>query len=526
MGSDHIGQLVTRAALVTPDQVALRTLSGIDRTYSELDARTTRLANGLLAKGFTRGDRIAAWLDTCPQYWELYLAIAKAGLVLVPINAMFTEHEAAYQLEDSGAVALFHLERLGDVAARLGTAHGLRMLVPIGNWNQAEGPFEDLIMLGGPELPEPPDEDDLYVISYTSGTTGRPKGAMVTHRTLMGTSRIVGLNYRIWPGSTLANYANMSFVATVLSLMFGHLYVGGTIILLEPLSGPAELIDILERERATFTYVPSPWVEGFTEAAAANPAAWQHVKVVLHSASKCSPDSLRRLADVVGDRYMEGWGMTEASGSPLTVTRPGAVAGGNSAHDFFASVGKPCTEVAVRVVDEDGRDVPHDGHAVGELVVQSPSMVVGYWNRTTETAAAFRDGWFHTGDLGSMDASGYVYVNERRTDLIVSGGMNVYPSEIENVILRLDGVREVAVVGAPHERWGMTPVAFVVAEDSAEIDAEAVVRHCDVYLARYKRPSAIEMIRELPRNASQKVLRRVLRESAAASMTPTVAPGR
>jgi acyl-CoA synthetase (AMP-forming)/AMP-acid ligase II len=513
MGLDRIAHLVTQTAQLHPDRAVIRS-SSLVRTYAEFDERTNRLAHALLDGGLVKGDRVAAWLDTCPQYIELYLAVAKAGLVLVPINSLFTEHEASYQLEDSGASALFHVGRLSEAAERLAARFELALVVPVGDFAAADQAYEDLLARGSDELPPEPGEDDLYVLSYTSGTTGRPKGAMVTHRTLMNTCRILGHSYRTPLGSVCIYHANMSFVATVLALIMGHLFVRGTIVLADPGATPEEVIELIGDEKGTFTFLATPWLEPMTKAAAANPEAWQQVRAFLHSASKASPDVLRSWADVIGHRYMEVWGMTEASGCAFTVTTPDEVTAGSDAVDFFASVGRPAVEVAVRVMDEWGNELPHDGVSVGELAVQSPSVVVGYWNRPEATAAAFRDGWFHTGDLGVIDAAGYIYVTERRTDLIVSGGMNVYPSEIERTLLELHGVRDAAVIGIPHERWGETPVAFVVTAPAARVTEEDVLRHCAEFLARYKRPSQVRFLEELPRNASQKVLKRILRDDA------------
>lgn len=510
---DQIGRMLTNAAAQHPQRTALKTRDGLERSYAELDERTTRLANALLDEGFVPGDRIAAWLGTCPQYLELYFAVAKAGLVLVPVNVLFTEHEASFQIEDSGAAALFHTVERAEQAAALGERYGLRRTYEIGDWHDTDSVFERLLRSGGTDAPPEPDEEALFVLSYTSGTTGRPKGAMVTHRSLKNTARNHAHSYRTPQGSVLVYYANMSFVATVLGLIMGHVFVRGTIVMITALDGPEQAMDAIEQEQGTFTFVPSPWLQPMTDLARAHPEKWQQMRSFVHSASKAPAATLERWAEVVGHRYLEGWGMTEGSGSLFTVTDVDDVVKGSKARDFFASTGRPCIDVVVKVVGEDGQDLPHDGVTIGELVVRSPAMVAGYWNNPEATAKSFRDGWFHTGDLGSVDEEGYVYVTERRTDLIVSGGMNVYPSEIEYCIADLDGVAEVAVVGTSHERWGETPVAFVVRAAGSTLTEEDVVGHCATYLARYKRPSAVTFIDELPRNASQKVLRRVLRES-------------
>ncbi len=509
---DQIGRVLVTGAAQHPERVLLKTTDGLSRTYAAFDERTTRLANALLGAGLAPGDRIAAWSGTCPQYLELYFAVAKAGLVLVPVNSLFTEHEAAYQIEDSGAVALFYEAAKADKAQGLAERHGLRVLHEFGDWHEATSEYESFVAAASATLPPEPDEDALFVISYTSGTTGRPKGAMVTHRTLKNTARNHAHSYRTPQGSVCLYYSNMSFVATVLGLLISHVFVRGTIVMMTDVDGPDSVMEAIGREQITFTFVPTPWIPAMTELAKQHPDKWQQMRTFVHSTSKAPPAQMRRWAEVVGHRYLEGWGMTEASGSLVTVTDVDSVVKGSSATDFFASAGRAAIDCGVRVLGEDGEELPHDGVSVGELVVSSPALVVGYWNLEEKTATAFRDGWFYSGDLGAMDAEGFIYVTERRNDLIVSGGMNVYPSEVEACIAEMSEVADVAVVGGPHERWGQTPVAFIVLSATANIDEQGIVDHCTQYLARYKRPTSVRFVDELPRNASQKVLRHVLRD--------------
>ena len=509
---DQIGRVLTTGAAQHPERLLLKTTDGLSRTYAEFDERTTRLANALLDAGYEPGDRIAAWSGTCPQYLEVYFAVAKAGLVLVPVNSLFTEHEAEYQIEDSGAVALFCEASKVDKAATLAAKHGLRLLPTFEDWNDPTTSYELFLAAGSTTLPPEPDENDLFVISYTSGTTGRPKGAMVTHRTLKNTTRNHAHSYRTPQGSVCLYYSNMSFVATVLGLLISHVFVRGTIVMMVDVDGPESVMDAIEREQITFTFVATPWIPAMTELAKQHPEKWQQVRTFVHSTSKAPPAQMRRWAEVVGHRYLEGWGMTEGSGSLFTVTDVDSVVKGSAADDFYASAGRAAFDCGVRVVDEDGRDLPHDGVSVGELIVTSPALVVGYWCKEEATRKAFRNGWFYSGDLGAMDKDGFVYVTERRNDLIVSGGMNVYPSEVEACIAEMATVAEVAVVGGPHERWGQTPIAFVVCRDGAVIKEIEVVDHCTRFLARYKRPTRVMFVDDLPRNASQKVLRHVLRE--------------
>lgn len=510
---DQIGKVLQLAALQHPGRYALKTTDGLCRTYAELDDRTSQLANALVDAGFQKGDRIAAWSSTCPQYLELYFAVAKAGLVLVPVNSLFTKHEAIYQLEDSGAIAVFYSADKREDALKVGGGLGLQRLVNFGDWHDRASEYERLLSKGSPKCLPQPDEDALFVLSYTSGTTGHPKGAMVTHRSMKNTMRTLAHSYRTPQGSIVLYHANMSFVATVLALLLGHIFVRGTIVMLTPVTGPESVMEAIRREKANFTFIPSPWIEPMIELVNKNPEGWQQMRSVVHSASKAPAEQMKRWGEAVGHRFLEGWGMTEGSGSLFTVTDADDVAVGSQARDFYASVGRAALDVAVRVVDEDDNDVPHDGKTIGELVVCTPALAVGYWNNEEATRKSFKNGWFYTGDLGAIDDAGYIYIAERRTDLIISGGMNIYPSELEHCIAVLGDVAEISVVGVPHERWGETPVAFIVAREGSSLTKEQVLEHCEEHLARYKRPSEVRFLDALPRNASQKVLRRVLRDA-------------
>jgi acyl-CoA synthetase (AMP-forming)/AMP-acid ligase II len=511
---DTVGGLVTLAAQRDPDRVALRQVGGRERTYGELDSRTTRLANALVDLGLVPGDRVGVWLDTCAEYVEIYIASAKAGLVVVPVNGLLTAHEAAQIIGDCEPRAFFYTRRLAESVPQ--ATAGTSLVVTVEIDCAVDGisvQLEDLINAGATtELPAPA-ADDLFMLGYTSGTTGLPKGAMLTHRSVLAASHIHAIAYRL-PMYSVACFAfNMSFVATITGLVFPHFYVMGTVVLAGPVPDVTRLIDVIDAERCTMVYVPTPWIRPFVELAESRPEAWRQLQTVVHSASKADPADLRALVDLVGPKLVEAFGMTELSGSAIAATIEEDYADGARARDVFDSTGRPTVGCAVRLADEDGQEVVHDGVTPGELVVRSPALMAGYWRRPKESAAVIRDGWYHTGDIGAIDSAGYIYVFERRTDLILSGGMNVYPTEVENVIGRHPDVAAVAVVGLPHAKWGQSPVAVVVREDGSMVDAEAIIEYCRTQLASYKKPSEVRFVDELPRNASNKILRRKIRET-------------
>jgi len=505
------GDLVALGARRAGRAVAVQDRDGRSVTYAGLDERSNRLAQALLAQGLGRGDRVAAWMEDCREYVELYLAAAKAGLVMVPINARYRAGEAAHQLGDSGAAALVWTAGLNGEVARLGLAPSDLVTIATDPAADARHSYDDVLAAGAPVRPPAPEPDDLFILGYTSGTTGAPKGAMLTHRSVLAIARLNALSYRLPPGSVAALTGSMSFVATVPAHVLSHLFVGGRAVIMGRWD-PDTLLATVRRERATFTYVPTPLLDDVTAALAADAAAAATLVSVLHSASKAEPRRLAALAAVIGDRFVEGWGMTENSGGLVTATTRADVRGDTAAADVFASAGRAVPESVVEVVDGDGQPLPHDGSSVGELVVRSPALLAGYWHNPAATAAALHDGWYRSGDLGCLDPAGYVYLTDRRTDLIVTGGMNVYPSEVERCLAALAGVRECAVVGVPHERWGQTVTAAVVARPEAALSEAAVVDHCRRHLAGFKKPTAVVFLDALPRTPNLKVARAELRQ--------------
>ena len=517
-GAASIGEHVHLGALRTPHRAAIAMADGPVRTYLDLDERTNRIAQSLLGHGLRPGDRLAIWMHNCLEYLDVYLACVKAGIVVVQVNIRHTVFEATFQLEDSGASALVFGETVAQQVESLDAASDLRLLVHSGlQPSRGSIPLDDLIARGAHVMPPAPGDDELMVIGYTSGTTGFPKGAMLSHRSVRTLGQTNAITCRYTMGSTQVFALSMSFTAGIPAHILTHLYVGGTTVLL-PDWDTELLVDQIERHRATFTIVPSPPIPQFCDLVEANPRRVSSLVGVLHSASKAPPEHLERMVAAIGPRLIEGWGMTENSGGLIAATTADDYLQGRP--EIFSSTGRPGPDVVIRLVDELGNPLPHDGETVGQLVAHSASLARGYWNNPEASAKTFQNGWYFSGDLGRIDPEGYVYILDRRPDLIITGGMNVYPSELERVIMTLDGVAEVAVVAAPHERWGQTPVAYVVSDDPAVTEA-AVLAACHEQLAGYKRPSRVHVLADLPKNASGKVMRHKLREQAADESDPT-----
>lgn len=503
---DTAAALVERAARLAPRTVAVVSPEGREVTYADLVTGARRLGQWLLDGRLDVGDRVAVWMDDCVEHVEVYIACTLAGLVVVPVNARFTEHEARHLVTDSGARILL----CSAVTAE--RARALAVDLPTLAVHTVTGPesMEDLVA-GQPAparaLPTPPADAPL-VIGYTSGTTGRPKGAVLTQGSIAALARMNALSYRLPVGSVAAMTGSMAFVAVVPAHVFSHFHVRGTVRLLGEWTVHS-LLDSIEQHRVTFTYVPTPLLGDFADAAEGCPDRWASLETVLHSASKAAPEKLERLASVIGGRLVEGWGMTENSGGLMTATTPEDARPGSGR---LETVGRAVAEVEVEVIGADGRPLPHDGEALGELTYRSPALMAGYWGLPDATARSLVDGWFRTGDLGTIDPDGYVSLTERRVDLIVSGGMNVYPFEVEQVLLRHSDVAVCCVVGVPHERWGQSVAAVVVRREGSTVSEVELVEHCRTYLAGFKKPTRIDFVDSLPTTSSLKISRNAVRE--------------
>jgi len=514
-GLHDIGTVIANNAQRSPDRAVIKTPSGESRAYGELDERTNRLCNALRGIGLEPGDRIAAWMDDVPEYIELYVAAAKAGLVMVPLNVRLTPGEASFQIERTTPRALVYTVDQAEKVAELAILDGIELIAARTRAGRPSGPrdFEALIEGGAADRIAPPDREDPFMICFTSGTSGFPKGAVLTHRSVMNMAVTQFIALRIPLYGTNVQAVSISFPATIASHIMPHMVAGGTNILAAGKWESDRILDIIQRENATHTNVPIPVLPEFIECARAKPESWKSLVSVLTAGQRADPTILGEFAEVIGSRYLEGWGMTEIGGGLATATSPGDPFDPDGPEDLYASCGRAAPATMVRAVDEDRNPLPLGRDGVGELAVRCTSVCTGYWNDPEASAKALQDGWYYTGDMGAVDHTGYVYISDRRTNLIVSGGMNIYPAEIELVLDGCPGVEEVAVVGASHSRWGQTPVAVVVAKKGTDLDEAAVIEYSRQNLASYKKPTRVLFVDELPRTTGQKIARGQLKET-------------
>ncbi|MEV6770765.1 fatty-acid--CoA ligase FadD5 [Nocardia sp. NPDC051030] len=504
-----VNQVATHAAM-RPDHVAFR-CKGVDTTWSQLHERSEKFADALARRGVGFGDRVLLLALNYVEYIEAVMGINALGAIAVPVNFRLTPPEVAYIVADSGGKAIVTDTVLQPLAsAMLAQAETLETCVVI-NGQTGEGVigYDDFLAEAG-EAHAPLDipEDTPCLIMYTSGTTGTPKGAVLSHANMNSQAITCFRAMEITPESVGFCTSPLFHIAGLGSLTPYFLLGGKTV--LHPLGAfdATEWLDAVEAEQATTAFcVPVQW-----QLICEEPTVAQRklaLKMLCWGAAPASDSVLQAMADCFPEaQNVAVFGQTEMS--PIT-----CVLEGKDALTKLGSVGKPIPTIQVRVVDDEMNDVAPG--EIGEIVYRGPTMMSGYWNRPEATAEAFHGGWFHSGDLVRQDDEGFIYVVDRKKDMIISGGENIYCAEVENVLFAHPKIHEAAVIARPHEKWGEVPVAVVALIPGVEdLTLEELTPFLNESLARYKHPKELVIVTELPRNASGKVVKVELRKEFSA----------
>ncbi|MBN6039005.1 long-chain fatty acid--CoA ligase [Amycolatopsis sp. 195334CR] len=485
MRDEGLGSWPSRRARMTPDRIAL-VHGDRELSYAALAARSAGLAHGLRSLGVRRGDRVAYLGPNHPAYLETLFATASLGAVFVPVNSRLAAPELAYVLDDAGVSVLVHASPV-EVAAR--------ELLAVGGARYEE-------FASGPA--EPPDEPvslgDPCLIMYTSGSTGRPKGAVLSHGNLTWNCVNVLVESDLSGGEVALVAAPLFHTAALGMTCLPTLLKGGTAVLMESFD-PAAALALIARHRVTLLFgVPAMY-----DAMAAQPgwasADLSSVRTLLCGGAPVPPSTIRRYLDR-GLAFVQGYGMTEAAPGVL-VLDPAA------ARTKAGSAGVPSFFTDVRVAGPAGEPVPPGER--GEIVVRGPNVMLGYWNQPAATDQALAGGWLHSGDVATVDGDGYFTVVDRLKDMIISGGENVYPAEVEAAALDHPDVELCAVIGAPDPKWGEVPRAVVVRRPGTALTADELRAHLRERLAGYKVPKYVEFREELPRTGSGKIRKAELR---------------
>ena len=507
-----IGKIITQRALITPHREAL--IYG-DRvfTFEQMNLRVNRLANSLLALGVKKGDRVGLLMNNSNYFLESYFAVSKIGAVLVPLNTRLSVPELEFILQDCGVTCfLFGSTFAGEVSQMAFCREGRPMICDGATDLNGVSDYEAFIAKARPDEPIADiKEEDLNVIMYTSGTTGYPKGAMLSHRGMYGAGveMLIGLHYQ-YPERCMI--LGPFFHSGSITPFLGHVVRGVCTVVMAKFDA-YEALSLIERYRIKMMIGVTTIMKRMLqvpELPKFNLSAWQYA---ILPGSPLPFEVVEEAHSRLGVLCQNLWGMTELCG-------PGTFVNIEEILNRPESAGTPYFNVDLRIVDYKGRQVPSG--EVGELIVMAPHMMMGYWNRPEATAETIRDGWLHTGDLARMDGDGFLYVIDRKKDMLVSGGENVYPAEIERVIREIPQVLEVSVIGVADEEWGEVPRAFIQKVEGSPLSAESVISYCREKLAGYKIPKNIVFLDELPKTPSGKVLKRLLREwdKAAAESHP------
>jgi fatty-acyl-CoA synthase len=498
-----VGRILAQRALITPDREAL-IFEEKTFTFRQLNQRANRMANALLELGVKRGDRVGVLMFNGNEFLETYFAVAKIGAVLVPLNTRLAAPELDFILSDCGVTEFIFGHGFEEKVNGMDYPKRVNHRISSRDSNIPDTlHYEDLIRQADEEEPSVPvGEEDLHVVMYTSGTTGNPKGAMLTHANMYiaGIDLVTGLHYQ-YPDRCLI--LAPFFHSGGITPFLGHVVRGICTVIMESFEPPGAL-RLIEEKGIRFMLGVTAIMQMLLQVPDLDSYDLESWEMAFLPGSPLPYSLIKEAYDRLGVMCQNLWGLTEMCG-------PGSLMNVEDIIRKPESAGKPYFNVDLRIIGPDGQDLPPG--EIGEIVARGPNLMKGYWNRPEATREAIRDGWLYTGDLGKFDEEGFLYVVDRVKDMILSGGENIYPAEIERVIRELPGVLDVSVIGIPDERWGEAPKAFIERRGAEPLSPEEIIDHCQSKLARYKVPKSIEFIPELPRNPSGKVLKKELRVS-------------
>lgn len=504
----YIAQGLCRAAQINPNGTAV-VCDGRVRGWVETEDRVRRLAAGLRGLGVARGDRVAILSTNSDRFFELYYAIWWIGAVATPINMRLSPAEIAFRLEDAGARFLFldssHLALLAQLgAARDRLAHTIVM-----DDSAADGwrTTEALIEQSEPAEDADAGGDDLAMIIYTGGSTGRSKGVMLSHENLCANAISALQTIGYLQSSVFLHAAPMSHLADGMSI-FAVTLAAATHVFL-PRFTVDDCLAAIEKHRVTHLCLVPTMIEMLVQGAEAGRYDLSSLIQIQFGAAPMPEGTLKRAVALWPDiLFLHGYGMTELS--PVITMLPPEWRRPLTANDRLKSCGKAVPNVEIKIVGPDDKELPRG--KIGELIVRGPTVMKGYWNMPEATAKAIRNGWMHTEDVAYMDEEGFVYIVDRLKDMIISGGENVYSTEVENALSRIPGVLQAAVFGVPHPLWGEAVHAVIVPQTGVQLTSESVIAECKKEIAGYKCPKSIEFLCEpMPLTGAGKIDKNALR---------------
>ena len=479
-------------------------------TFAELNSRVNRLANGLLSLGLKKGDMLAVLADNCPEYAEIFWAGAKTGIVIVPLNCSLGETETSYILDNSEAKAIIVSEDYrSKVNSIRGTLVNISNFIAIGDEGEGMRSYQALLDSSPSiEVKEQLDEEGIFCIFFTSGTTGLSKGVIRTHRATVAAAVDAILSFRYVPGDVLLPLWPCYTVGYIWSVM-SNSYLGNTFTGIRRFD-PQQVFETIEKEKVTVIFITAGALTSLIEYPEAHKYDYSSLGKMIYAGAPLPVAVLRRGIELFGNIFYCGYGSTEAAALPSCLPPEGHIVDGSEREvKRLASCGKETLNAEVRVADEDGKDIAPG--KTGEVIWRADYLPKGYWKMPELTAETIRGGFVYTGDLATVDEEGYIYILDRKKDMITSSGHKIYSREIEEVLYYHPAVLEAAVIGMPDKKLGEMVKAVVVLRAGKKASSEEIIEFCRQRLPGYSVPGSVDFLTELPRNPTGKVLKRVLR---------------
>ena len=500
----NVGEWPLRWAVRSPEGIALK-FGDLELTKKEFNLRVNRLAHALQEQGIRKGERIAVLMANSNVFMEILFAASKIGALMVPLNFRLAAPELEYILNDSDPKMLIYSPEFLSLADALrGKSPNIsKYICESPGGSEADQDYEAWIKGKDDSEPVPESEvglEDPHFIMYTSGTTGRPKGAVVRQGQTQWNAVNAIHTYGIDQTEVAICCAPLFHIGALHASATPNMYAGCKLVI-QRFFDPAGVIKLIEQERATSMFGIPVMFLFMTQVPEFAEADFSSVKWLIAGGSPC-PKPLIDVYLKKGVTFNQGYGMTETA-TAITALRP------EDAIRKIGSCGKPVFHTDVRIVDLEGRDLPTG--EMGEVLVKGPNVIKEYWRKPKETAETIENGWLHTGDMGYLDDEGYLFLIDRRKDMYISGGENVYPAEVEDVIMGFSEVADVGVIGVPDERWGEVGLAVVVKNPGVEVTEEQIIANCQGKLAKYKIPKKVAFTEALPRTLTGKILKKDLR---------------
>ena len=505
----NLGDIPRRNSKRFPGKKAL-VFENVSLTWSEVNARVNGLANAFLARGLKKGDLVGILMQNSHHYLETYWALAKTGIIAVPLSYRLSVIELEQLVRSVGIKALVtSLDCVGQVNDLRTNNVTLDLIIGIG---KVPGYMEDYeVLISGYSQDEPAadvDENDTFAIFFTSGTTGLPKGAMVSHKNLE--SNVFNQVY-----ADRSEPRDINLVATPLYHMGAvfmantYTYLGCTNYILKHFDAQAAM-ETIQREVVTVCLLIPTMLNMILNHSSFTEYNLQSLRLIFYGGGPMPLAVLKKAIESIGCGFTQGYGLTETLEATFLISEDHVSGGTEKQKKRLQSAGREALSAEVRVIDYDGRDLPIG--QVGEILIKSRSVINGYWKMPELNADVIRDGWFYTGDLGYFDEDRYLFIVDRKKDMVISGGVNIYPKEIEEVIYSHPAVLEVAVIGVPDELWGESLKAMVVLKQGYQVGEEDIIDYCKERLTSYKKPKSVKFLNSLPKNPSGKILKRELRQ--------------